>query len=98
MFDTVDLKLKRLLDLNGQISENINDDAELETHFDECDNNENIIRKNLRKLEKFIRKHSKDCSEVSSLSVNSVTQANVVKLPKIEIRKFYGDPLEWKSI
>ena len=32
------------------------------------------------------------------LSVNSVTQANVVKLPKIEIRKFYGDPLEWKSI
>ena len=97
LFDTVDLKFKRLLDLNEQISENINDDAELETHFDECDNNENIIRENLRKLEKFIRKHSEDCSEVSISSVNSVTQANVVKLPKIEIRKFYGDPLEWKS-
>ena len=46
LFDTVDLKLKRFVRFKtNRFRKNINDDAELETHFDECDNNENIIRK-----------------------------------------------------
>lgn len=41
------------------------------------------------------------CSEVNSdVEVSSLkfgSRENTVKLPKIEIKKFHGDPLEWKT-
>ena len=65
--------------------------------------NENIeceveIRGKLIQLQNFISEH-KSISAVDDVSTktSSRSQDNVVKLPKIEIRKFYGDPVNWRT-
>lgn len=103
LLETLVSKFEKLVKLNEEISELINDDLELEEHFDSADKYETLFKQEIKKLRDFIKK----CSPEESIFVSenktyefqerSSGTKSVIKLPKMEIRKFNGDPLNWKS-
>ena len=86
----------------------LNDDIQLESHFVEIDECELKIRSDIEKFEIFLKRSknqdaaavdniSEANSEISRSSSSSSSVKHTVKLPKIEIKKFSGDPLNWKT-
>ena len=92
--DTISKKLEKVLNLNEDISELIEDDDELERDCTQSTNFEIRIKNELLILEKFIKKNN---NIEDTISTKSVTTANSIKLPKLEINKFDGEPTNWRS-
>ena len=90
-------KFKKVLELNDEISEVIVDDAELEQHTDEATDFEIKVRNDIRIIEKFISKKSESAETLIAGSTASSTSSQIVRLAKIEIKKFYGDPACWQT-
>ena len=95
--DTLIKKFEKVLELNDEISEVIVDDAELEQHTDEATDFEIKVRNDIRIIEKFISKKSESTETLITGSTASSTSSQIVRLPKIEIKKFYGDPACWQT-
>ena len=60
---------------------------------------EKYVNMELRKLKKFIDNMLKEADDVSTVSATSsrMTNDQQIKLPKIELKKFSGDPLNWRT-
>ena len=94
--------LSKLVKLN-EIDEEIyymllqNEDYDnLQTQSDESVDINIDIKKKVKELERFISK----CSNIENsdtVSTTSVSRNTTVKLPKINIKNFHGDPTEWTS-
>ena len=97
--ETLDKKLEDLKSLGDEIIELITDDTALDKQMNENIECEVEIRGKLIQLQNFISEHkSNSAVDDVSTKTSSRSKDNVVKLPKIEIRKFYGDPVNWRTV
>ena len=96
--ETLDKKLEELKRLEGEMIELITDETALDKQMNENIECEVEIRGKLIQFQNFISEH-KSISAVDDVSTKTSSRSkdNVVKLPKIEIRKFYGDPVNWRT-
>ena len=93
---TIEIKEQIIKGLDNDIidmidEDHIDEDVEIATQF------EIKVGKDLLTLKKFLKKHGneKDSSEISFPTSSS--RVTGVKLPKILIKKFNGDPINWQQ-
>ena len=93
---TIEIKEQIIKGLDNDIidmidEDHIDEDVEVATQF------EIKVGKDLLTLKKFLKKHGneKDSSEISFPTSSS--RVTGVKLPKILIKKFNGDPINWQQ-
>ena len=96
--NTVEHKIEKILALNEEILEIMEKDENFEDsgmvrHIEESTHTEINLKNELLILQRFIK--SKDHDDYSSQSSSS--RGNSVKLPKMVIKKFDGDPTNWST-
>ena len=94
-------KLKKITDIDEQISDLLTETGDFENlqkHSDDSIEEQIKIKRKLKELERFICKHSKDAvSDTISTTSVVVNRSTSMKLPRMNIRSFTGDPTEWTS-
>ena len=92
---TLEEQLSRVSKLSEEIQEEIDDDGEFQADFDKFSDIEVSVRRDITQLQAFISdKERKGCSKPVS---SNAAKSSTIKLPKIEIKKFKGDPTGWKT-
>ena len=91
---TIQNKLILIKTLDEEILDNIPTE-EFEAEIEAATNYEIMMTKQIKKAENFLKK-SNDRDTDSTVTTKSTT-AHSVKLPKLFIKKFYGDPLQWQQ-
>ncbi|XP_057298583.1 uncharacterized protein LOC130629417 [Hydractinia symbiolongicarpus] len=91
---TIESKLGKFLSITEEISEIIEEEDQLIKDAQESSDFEVRVRNELLILDRFL-KSKQDRSD--TVSTRSVSASSSIKLPKIEIKKFDGDPTNWFS-
>ena len=86
--------MKKIQEIQEEITDLIDPD-DLETEMLNHLEFEQYISKEIVELVKFIEKHSKAGSETTVTATSRNEQQ--IKLPKIELKKFNEDPLNWRT-
>ena len=105
---TLSEQLSRIIKLSEEIQDLIEGDEEFNADFEKNTDIVVRIRKEITVLEDFISQKEKrpsspsseSTSSSSSVSVNEPVNSSVkstVRLPKLEIKKYNGDPTAWKT-
>ena len=88
-------KLNVILKLNDEIQSTLEEEAEFQADFDKYADIEVSIRHDIASLTKFIS--DKKSAQKTVTQCESKIGASNLKLPKFVIKKFNGDPVNWKS-
>ena len=90
-------KKPKIVELNGTIEDLMVEDEEiLEGELDNAYIFENQIRKIEERLKNFFRLHTNSNMVAGSIEA-AAFRVNKAKLPKITIKTFDGNPLNWKA-
>jgi hypothetical protein len=84
---------KKVREFDEIIADMIQDDDELYADELEANHFDKNIKKAEEQLRAFLRKHDDDKGSIATASSNKVVG---LKLPKIIIEPFDGDPIKWK--
>ena len=87
------------MNLIKNLDEEILNHVSTEVIDEEIDNSTQFeikIVKEIKRTELFLKKKSNDFDTSSTVTARSVTQ-NTVKLPKLSIKNFSGDPIQWQQ-
>ena len=95
VLEAVEIKWKLIVELDEKILELLEEDA-IEADVDEGATFELQLRRDLAVIKEYLRGKIKAKSDVKS-DIPSATGKASVKLPKIFIKKFYGDPISWQQ-
>ena len=88
---TLEEKLSNVVKLSEEIQAEIEDEGEFDADFGKYTEIEVSIRHDITILTDFIEKKRKGCD------TNDKQKTSQLRLPKFEIKKFNGDPTNWKS-
>ncbi|XP_065654791.1 uncharacterized protein LOC136081405 [Hydra vulgaris] len=94
--DTLVEKFKKIEQFNDEIMYQIEDDAELEFEEETSTEFSVYFRKNILLITKFIEKVNSSKSDANA-STSSQSKSYSVKLPKINLKPFNGQPENWLS-
>lgn len=100
ILDTLKAKMKAITLTNDQILDFLEEEDEIATDADESTNFDVKVGAEIKSIERRLKMNdepSHDSSFTSSTSSKSSDVKNRVKLPKLEIKKFSGDPLTWQT-
>ena len=95
MLLTVKEKMNLIKNLDEEILNHVSTE-EIDEEIDNSTQFEIKIVKEIKRTELFLKKKSNDFDTSSTVTARSVTQ-NTVKLPKLSIKKFSGDPIQWQQ-
>ena len=90
--DVIRCKFDKVLALNEEIVDLLESEEEITSEVDKQFQFETFVNKNLLKIEDVVVKSKQICVKKKDSTVETH-----VKLPKIEITKFSGDPTEWQT-
>ena len=97
--DCLERKLLVIRKLVEEILEEIDNDEKIAEEIENSENFQNMIKKKLIEVDQFFNKMKTE--EIKSrervVSKESVEKRTKVKLPKIEIEKFHGDPKKYRA-
>ena len=97
----IEEKLSNIIKLSEEIQELIEDEAGFKDDFEKYSNIEVSIRRDLTVLSDFITSKQEKSSSKDGIGrkvdVSSSETKSRWKLPRFDIKKFTGDPTEWKT-
>lgn len=94
---TIEKKLEKYLQLSEEISEELQDEEQLFQDTKKASDYEVRVKNELLILSNFI-KSKEPTDNISTVTVESRnSNQKSVRLPKLEIERFDGDPVKWKS-
>ena len=94
---TLENKLEKCLTLIEEISNIVEADADYESESDIAMETELKSRESLENLRTFLSTKSKSTTHNLQRTDETSRQFNQVKLPKLEIKPFSGNPVEWNT-
>ena len=104
--ETVRVKLERILEIDQQLADQCEEDAEYTTAIEESMDYEIKTKTNFAPIDRFIAKHTVKISPSQISSPTVISQSTTfppsnlgvkVKLPTLNIKKFSGEPAEYQS-
>lgn len=96
--NTVQSKLKVVMELNEKIANSIEDDEDYQKILEENMDFEVYINVKLENIETFLKEQSSDSQNILTVSsVESRKGKNDIKLPTLKIKTFSGDPSDYQS-
>ena len=90
----IEKKLEKVNQLSHEITEDIQDAAKYEEETESFMDAEVKLFQNLNQLSHFIK--SKQQAHLSHNTLSSNTRNSNISLPKLNIKKFNGDAMEWQ--
>ena len=97
VIELVENKLKAIDVMNEELTDLIDDTDELHKLFTEDSNFEVKCKANIKKLKSSVSKDIRDFTVVHSTQNDAKSINKTVNLPKLTIKPFDGDTLEWMS-
>ena len=94
-FELLNDRMKKITTLNEEILGYLDDTEEIEREVTVSTDFELEMRKEFLKIKRILKNDIDSRSEIS-VTTNASTHTGV-KLPKLTIKRFSGDPLEWKT-
>ena len=96
--DCLERKVKVIADLDSKILDELENEEEIADEIAQADEFQNEIRMRIRQIEKEIATKTKIVPKEVKVETASSTRKTdcFVKLPKLDIAKFNGDPKDYK--
>ena len=92
---TMALKMEKYHKLSDEIMELFDEEEDVEGDVEKCMDFEVFVNEKLLTLKQFIKARQREAPPEVSVEVSKTK--NVIRLPKIEIKKFSGDPTLWRT-